>query len=782
MRTSYVHESATFVGINITGGSQYYVRARWATSAGLLSVPPVGVATPATYNETGELFVGSTPTADNPALLAVDGVWWQAGVPNVRTIFAVVEWHLVGNAAWQHFDDYQFIINHDPVANAGPDRVITLGPLGQIPADVQLDATASDDVDLHAAANADAGPLHYRWWPESLPTAVQQNGSGWSGAFGVTTLDQASPVLFAANLPMPATDQGEYRMRLYVEDNDPASIGVKAGQVGVGGASVSVIVRAAGSGVQILSPLGASPSFRSIERDRPMELRVFYQVSADVLADAAYAGGWIVRCRIRQEQMASPVALLSMPTGTLVFERSKTQVESDGFFSWNGLMSATAVPAASAVGSFSIEIELLDADGQSTGVAGSTAQETNAIVIDFVEYLLPVDLAFRQAAMNGAFMESGHAGKFNTRLHTGMDMVPSGGAGVPSVLASRSGFLTFDGGATNDIRLNHAPPDITHYLHSAPPPAAANGSLVLQGDTLSTMSNAGTMGVHLHFEYFQDLTAAGGALLIRNPLEVVPLIDGLVPAIEDVMIRQAPAMGGAADLALAQTSLGGTIDLIVRCRDRANPRFTSGVENAPYSMAVVDDSGLGGPWPTFTFETMTAAVVAEQFYERSGISPAPFDVVHQFLPFLRRDTTVYGQQVSPLRLHVTVADYFGHRSAIRDVTIGATVAVTMIPAPATSSANPQPFTVTLAITNNGGGLTGVANDRFDIALAGAPATWTISAGTPTPAINNGATRNVVVTVHPHGVAAAGMVAFSLVVSSRLLTQVAAVVPINVVIS
>jgi hypothetical protein len=116
------------------------------------------------------------------------------------------------------------------------------------------------------------------------------------------------------------------------------------------------------------------------------------------------------------------------------------------------------------------------------------------------------------------------------------------------------------------------------------------------------------------------------------------------------------------------------------------------------------------------------------------------------------------------------------------VTIGATVAVTAIPAPATSSANPQPFNINLAITNNGSGLTGVANDRFDIVLSGAPAAWTISAGTPTPVINNGATSNVVVTIHPHGIAAAGMIALSLVVSSRLLTPVAAVVPINVVIS
>jgi hypothetical protein len=199
-------------------------------------------------------------------------------------------------------------------------------------------------------------------------------------------------------------------------------------------------------------------------------------------------------------------------------------------------------------------------------------------------------------------------------------------------------------------------------------------------------------------------------------------------------------------------------------------------------MSVVDDSGLGGPWPTFEFKSMTAADVAEQFFERSGIAPAPFDTVHQYLPYLRRDTTPYARQVSPLRLHVTVADYYGHRSAVRDVTIGATVAVTMVPTPATSSANPQPFNITLAVTNSGGGVTGVASDRFDIALGGAPAGWTISAGALTPVINNGATSNVLVTIHPHGTAAAGMTAFSLVVSSRLLTQVAAVVPINVVIS
>lgn len=784
MKTVRIHEDNEHVGVNVTGGSNYTVRVRWATDQGLLAIPPVGVRTPATYSETPPLFVTAVPTADNPAFLPLDPVWWQTSGRKQRNLFAVLEFHGTANANWQHFEDFQFIINHDPVANAGPDQVVALDPMGRVVADVQLDATASDDPDLHAALSPAPGPLHYRWWPESLPAAIARNGVGWVGAYDAANHDDPSPVLLAANTVVPASDRGEYRMRLYVEDNDPATLGRRVGQVGVDGASVRVLIASAGNGLQILSPLAASPAFRSFERDRFMDIRIYYRINEDILNDPAYADGWFVRCRIWQEKPAPSFALLSQPAGSIVFDLMKPPIDREGFFTWDGRQVVAGIPRAIAVGSFSIELELLDALGQSTAVVGNTAYETNAIVIDFLLYVHPVALAFPQTAMNGAFMESGHAGKFGTRLHTGMDMVPTGGAGIPDVVASRSGFWHLEAAATNDLRIEHEAPELTHYLHADPIAKFNAGDLVLQGERLGTMSSKGANGnVHLHFEYYQDLAAAGGALMIRNPLQIMPLVDTVPPQIEDAFIRSAPA-NGAADLTRAASNIGGVADLIVRGRDRANAAFASAVQNGPYGMTVVDDSGRG-VFPEIKFDSMTQANQCSEYFETTGIFNGVniFDPAHQFLPYLRWDTAAYAGQVSPLTLHVRLSDFFGHRSAAREINVGAMVAIIVAPpTPATSSAAPKPFQLTMAISNRGAGLTAVNSDTFAISLQGAPVGWTLAAGTTSGAVANGTTKNVVVRVNPNGVAPAGNVAFALVVASGILTHVAATLPVTVTIS
>jgi hypothetical protein len=463
----------------------------------------------------------------------------------------------------------------------------------------------------------------------------------------------------------------------------------------------------------------------------------------------------------------------------------------------------TCLPA---VGAFDVRLELLDAAGNPTGAAGSVATEGSSVVLDYLRWLLPVSLPTSQAAASGSFMESGHGAV--PHLHGGVDIVPRGvpAAGVPpppavlpDLRAARSGRLNRLAGATNPIQLDHAGVDRTRYLHGNNIAAHNNGDLVLQGARLAQMSNAGTIGFHLHFEH---RTEAGGTR-IHNPRRIIALWDTFRPQVDAVYIRAAAAAGAAASLTNASTGIAAEADLIVRCRDRVHPGYVSLAQMGPYGLSVAEKPNPVAAWPEIRFDSFAPGDPLGDYFAQQGHVGIglPNDAINHYLLYLRWDTAAYGQRGGHLSLQVTVTDFDGQTSPWAGLSIGPEAAlVTPPPQPATSSANPQPFPLeievrnhTYAVNDNPANNTSfVSLDNFHIRLAGAPNGWTV-APVRTGPIGNGATaanpqggepppQRVALTIDPRATPAGGAHAFEIVVYSDILRQVGARVPVTAVLS
>ena len=148
-----------------------------------------------------------------------------------------------------------------------------------------------------------------------------------------------------------------------------------------------------------------------------------------------------------------------------------------------------------------------------------------------------------------------------------------------------------------------------------------------------------------------------------------------------------------------------------------------------------------------------------------------------------------------------MSDHSGLTNALRTLVLGPDASLARAPAnPAAASANPQPFTLEIDVTNQTKWLNDnpadstsyVSSDNFHIELAGAPPGWTVSPGRSGP-VSNGATiaqpwggqpqsQRITLTIDPHGAAPAGSHAFEVVVYSAILEQVGVRVPVTAVVS
>jgi hypothetical protein len=776
VKTCNVLASAKWIRIVVIGGRNYYARGLWATDPQLLMEPPGIARTPNNYSESPIIHVGNkTPTYAEPMEITCDTSWWKGVRETQRNVYCLVQWTSAPNRPWNTLNTLQFVINHIPVADAGPDQVITLDAQGQVPADILLDGTASDDIDLHMPVHPAPGPLAYRWSAIQIPPALAQNNPIWAGAQGIQAT--ANPIFLSAGTPVPNTGIGIYTFRLQVDDNEKDTVSVRAGRTGTATADTRVLLGlAGGNDLSIASPTTAIPYFGNHEDG--VDVAIYYTVNPPITNQAAYQNGWMVRCAIFQS-IESPV-IPSIAVGQKVFEITQAPLPFGvQVIHWDGIDTASTLAGSKPVGAFKLRLELLDAGGNTIlgpngqPVPGSVVEQDRAIILDFVRWLLPVRMAQTKATLSGSFMESGHG----QHLHRAIDIIQTGMDPPPDIVAARSGYYQEFNDGSNSIAITHPAPDRTRYLHSSQRAGYAAGTLALQGAYLGRMDKVGTGGVHLHFEHRLML----GQEQFENPLGIITLKDNFPPSIDAVFVRDAQA-GGAADLTNGANSISGLAHLIVRCRDKAHPdRRPSPVENGPYRVRVVEKNGIAF-WPTVAFSRCTAANQVSEFFALQGLGGVG-NPLHHYLPYILWNTYAYQGRGAPLFLEVWADDFVGN-STKRDIVIGPdAVSMSGPPDPAIDSTAPAPFDIAISVTNMTEGLnsdhnnntTFYGSDDYHLDLDNAPGTWTVArVGAPvgsekrTGSINNKATKGMTLRIDPHGQATPGTYVFDIVVSSNIL--------------
>ena len=229
-------------GVVITSGAKYYLRTRWATDRAALAEPPTTPRTAANFSDGGTVFIASA-SSSNPFVWYVNQLWWWLIRSSQRNLYCIVEWQDESQTApWAYLSDYDFVINHDPVADGGPDQVIVLDDQSRVVNDVTLDASRSDDPDLHAGTNPDPGPLHYAWQRADLPVQLDLNGDAFMGITSLEHQAQAKPLFLQSGALVPPGDRGMYSFSLDVTDNDVASVGDLMGTAGINSTVSRVLI------------------------------------------------------------------------------------------------------------------------------------------------------------------------------------------------------------------------------------------------------------------------------------------------------------------------------------------------------------------------------------------------------------------------------------------------------------------------------------------------------------------------------------------------------------
>ena len=196
MSPSFIHSSNPNLAIAAVGGTNYWLQAIWATDPGLLLEPPSQPRTAANYLEAPELWVGAAaPTAAAPAIIRAEPAWWHRARESERTLWCRVSWRAKPADAWIFKASVEFVVNHAPDAVTLPEQVVELDPTGAIVTDVRLDGTASSDVDRTAATNP-AGPLGFSWAAVATPPAMAAGGPVALSAAGLAAT--ADPLFLSA--------------------------------------------------------------------------------------------------------------------------------------------------------------------------------------------------------------------------------------------------------------------------------------------------------------------------------------------------------------------------------------------------------------------------------------------------------------------------------------------------------------------------------------------------------------------------------------------------------
>ncbi len=780
-----IHALSNQPFIKFWGGSDYDARARWAVTEALLFAPAGRDFF--NYSEPTELYVDIEPTPLFPAILWANIQWWENLRETERYIFAVFEWRNPGGP-WQQFGDiYQFIINHDPVANAGPDQIIHLDSTTRtIPYDIFLDGTASSDPDAWYPDHI--GPLEHTWSIDSFPQSTTINGVVGSLATSLNNI--SNPIFLPVGTYIPVDEEGIYSFSLKVNDQEVATSGIRIGLPGEHSTTVRININVAPPELSIVSPKTSLPIIDNWHNNFGGKLYIPINYSLGNATDAAAFGdAWIVSITISQ---ATPYPRGgSPPAGTILYKAEKISRNPTGSFVWDGVITEGPNAGNAALGSFTILLKLLDRNGQAIAGPGvpwdfvDQVTEPNALVIDMHPFIPPVDLSPNEIRVTGSFMESGHGAPANPHLHDGMDIGRgfTPWVGAPDIIAAASGLYSYLGGGTRRMEVRHSPARRTRYLHANAQVNPPNGSLVLQGQRLASMSNAGTGGgaPHLHFEYRELLPAN----VPVNPLFILDLVDDFLPNDPNVYFRIAQGGNQAARLAANRTGIAGSMDFIVHCRDRYHPDTANGANDTlsgPYGVqvryaagAIIGNTQFAGHIPGtsitdyYTHESSTTAISRANHYQLYFRTPAPA-----------------GRNTGPVSYLVQVYD-FKHglaNSTNLTVTIGADMQViNQPPIPAITVGGGNTFQITIEVTNRIANLTAtpgpppvLATDNFHIALDGAPANWTVSrvgGGDPsrTGILPTGVATPVVLQIDSNGNNVAGNYNFDVLIYSEILNGV-----------
>lgn len=357
MEVYRVHVSANLPAYEVWGGSEYYLRARWATDPALLTHPPGSVVLPSNYYETSLVWVAWEPTPMNPISLRPGLAWWNTLKYTLRNLYCRIDYQIEPGGAWVFFRDAIFIVNHDPVANAGPPQQIELGMGGDVLTDIRLDARGSADVDLSDPVTPDPGPLNYSWTLKNAPANVDTTSLAYSLAS--TVPHTTYPVFLPHGTIVEPCNQGVYRFQLVTTDNDVADVGIYTGLSGKGDASTTVAVMAPPLNLTITSPTNGAPS-----RSNAIVgggTRIVYWIGNTAATSGSLGGAWMLRLVITQARNWT-VSLNPVPVGTVVHEATRIDPQLNGNFFWSGVITNPnpAFNGRTAEGTFHARLELLD--------------------------------------------------------------------------------------------------------------------------------------------------------------------------------------------------------------------------------------------------------------------------------------------------------------------------------------------------------------------------------------------------------------------------------------
>lgn len=787
IRRVIIHHSRQQIRIRVSTGRNIWIKARWGVRLALITEPPTEERRPDFFFENPEVRVARQITPANPYFLECDPLWWEVQRVNERNVFTIVETKVSQNADWVELATFQWAINHDPVANAGPDRLIPLDATGTIPAaGVTLDGSGSTDQDL-TSIDPDPGPLTFSWSSTGVPPGAE-NGAAATAASQLAAL--ATPTWLAGGTIIPPEERGVYTFDLKVCDTEQAEIGEKQGQPGENTATVRILLGSTSDRLAILTPTEGQPYYGNY--DDGVGVVIHYAIGDSVANDPAYEGSWIVRLTIKQTINSPYVMPRTIDSPVYIEERvSRDRI---GSFNWNGLPNHNLLGQRSAsrlepsLGAFDITIEILNRRWQQTGVLGAEQTEHRAVVLDLFRWRTPLEeVSFEDTFLTGTFMETGHGGHPGTRLHAGIDMT-----GGRDFFAARSGVYSYASNCDNSnvVRINTPGSYRVGYLHGNDIESHANNSIVLQGDRLGRVSNCGTGPVHLHFQ-LEEINNLGQVLRFINPLRVLSLLDTApgYPEINAVMVRPAPGTGPAS---LEQRGdISGEADLIVLCRDNAHPRYSSSNQSflTLYRLEVLDN-GVPLPQPILFDQFNPMEVNAEAFYASEGIGQYPdrSDVSDLYYLLYRRwDTAPYDPDVGPRQFEIRAFDFAGHLVS-HALTIGCDVDRDTGANPLRISAfAPVAIPLELLITNR---LSGLARDNagraqdtdnFHVSLDNEPAGWTI-APNRTGSINSGTSQRVSFQLDPHGSAPLGVHTFEVIVSSNIILKIGTRLQVSVIVA
>ncbi len=697
-----IHEDDNPPRIIYLDGYDFYIRGYWATSLESLIDPSQRIFYENFFdNPTMWIDAAFAPTLENPLIIQVDPFWWDYIRKLERLLYTRIEAR-TEDSEWIVLNEYLFIINHNPVANAGVDEIITINPDGSVPISIHLDATSSTDIDSYHPTHPDTGLLNYQWSLEAYPPTIDHLGLLYNRIANIDSIGQ--PLFLSVGEPIGLDGIGTYRFKVTVNDNDVHEIGKRRGLTGEGISLVNMQIRYPTPELSILAPTTSVSQFSNFEDG--VNIQIHYRVGDGVSSLPQYNGIWMLRITLKQS-IASPHITPAIPNNTIVFEQTRVDFSVEGYFSWDGIVKGDGAFAGfPAIGAFSIELELLDRTGTSIGVAESRSIETNSIIIDLNRWIIPIDSNYWDTRVVGTFMESGHGGFIGTNgIHGGVDLVAPG---APFVRAAKSGIYSSSIGGANPIRIQHNISEQSVYRHGVNFEAIPQNSLVLQGQKLSDMGDAGAESIHLHFEYLQTLFST----IVLNPLSIIDITDQESPEIDEVFLRSAN-IHATANKANSSTGILDFGDFIIHCRDRAHPAVNRPLDNGPYLIRVTDAGQNVSLDLVFNFFDPLVDRLGN-FYARQGLRDQPTTEPHHYLPYIRWSFNDNYLNSGPVIFNVRVEDIIGNYS-IRQIIIGPEVSIENQPDPVSNQVASHNIPFWILIQGNTSGID-LVQDNYHIEI------------------------------------------------------------------